>query len=105
MSDVSITVDAGVCRFKTVVAASLTEDGDVVYKIKSECPAIRELGKNAEPVSMLDAISVPINENGIYKMCGPYVLHAACPVPCAMVKASEVAMDLALKHDVSFRME
>ena len=105
MSDVSITVDAGVCRFKTVIAASLTEDGDVVYKIKSECPAIRDMGKNLRPVSMFDAISMPINDNEIYKMCGPYILHAACPVPCALVKASEVAMDLALKRDVSLKIE
>ncbi|MFA6679450.1 MAG: hypothetical protein WCR96_03040 [Candidatus Methanomethylophilaceae archaeon] len=105
MSDVSITIDAGVCRFKTVVNASMTEEGEIAYKIKSECPAIRELGKNLKPVSMFDAVAIPINENPIYKMCGPYIPHAACPVPCAMVKASEVAVDLALKRDVSFKIE
>lgn len=105
MSDVTITVEAGVCRFKTIISASADEEGSVQLKIKSECPAIRGLEKHLEPVSIFDAIATPINENPIYVMCGPYVQHAACPVPCALIKASEVAGDLGLKRDVSFKIE
>jgi hypothetical protein len=105
MSDVTITVDAGVCRFKTVVIASSDDEGNIKYKIKSECPAIRELGKNLKEIPVFDAIVTPISDNVIYKDYGKYVVHSACPVPCAIIKAAEVAGDLGLKRDVSFKME
>lgn len=105
MSDVKINVDAGVCRFKTVIAASLNDEMEVVFSIKSECPKVREFSKNVKPVSMMDAVAMPYKDNDIYNQCGNFLEHAACPVPCAMVKAAEAASDLALKKDVVFNFE
>lgn len=105
MSDAKVTVDAGVCRFKTVINASLNEEMEIVYKITSECPKVRELSKNLNPVPMFDAMAMPYCTNAIYVESGKYLEHAACPVPCAIIKASEAASDLALKKDVAFKIE
>ncbi len=105
MSDVTLNVDAGVCQFKTVVIASMDENMDITYKIKSACPAVREMAKDiTEPIPVFDAIAMPFVENAVYAKCGK-LAHAACPVPCAMIKAAEAAGELALKKPVSFTFE
>ena len=60
MGEVTVTVDAGVCRFKTVIIASMDEEMNITYKIKSECPKVREVGKTFGPVPMFDAIAMPL---------------------------------------------
>lgn len=101
MPEVEMKVDAGVCRFKTVIIANMDENMDITYKIKSECPAVRNMGKALEPLPVFDIIAMPHTENVVYKKCS-VLEHAACPVPCAMIKAAEVAGELALKREVSF---
>lgn len=105
MADSNMTVDAGVCRFKTVISAVMDDEGNIEYKIKSECPAVRKMAKELKPVPVFDAIAMPFAENVIYKEYGPNLEHAACPIPCAMIKAAEVAGDLCLKREVSFKYE
>jgi len=105
MPEVTLNVDAGVCQFKTVIIASMDDNMEITYKIKSGCPAVREMAKTlTEPIPVFDAIAMPFTENVIYKKCAN-LSHVACPVPCAMVKASEAAGELALKKPVSFTFE
>ena len=104
MPEVTLNVDAGVCRFKTVIITNMDDEMNITYKIKSECPAVRGMAKTLEPVSAMDAIAMPFTENVIYKKCEA-LSHAACPVPCAMIKAAEAAAELALKKNVSFTYE
>jgi hypothetical protein len=105
MTQVTETVDAGVCRFKTVIIADMDEEGNINYKLKSECPNIRKLAANLAPMPIMDIMTVPMVENPFFKACGPYVVHSACPIPSAMVKAAEVASDMALKRTVTFTFE
>ena len=105
MAEVKVDVDAGVCQFKTVVEATVDDEMNIVFKIKSGCPHVREFGKNLQPVPVFDAIATPFCDNVIYKEAGKYLAHVACPVPCAFIKASEVAGDLALKKNVSFDIQ
>lgn len=105
MADVTVTVDAGVCRFKTVIIATMDEEMNIVYKVKSECPKVREVGKTMEPIPLFEAIAMPFTENRIYKDYANNFEHVACPVPCALVKAAECAGEMALKKNVSFTIE
>ena len=105
MADVKVTVDAGVCQFKTIVNIEMDDEMNFVYKLVSGCPHVRELSKNLKPIPMFDAIATPFATNTIYVEAGKYLAHVACPVPCAMVKAAEVCGDLALKKNVTFTVE
>ena len=105
MTKVKVDVDAGVCQFKTVIEADADDEMNIVFKIKSGCPHVREFGKAFTSVPVFDAIATPFCDNAIYKEAGKYLAHVACPVPCAMVKASEAAGDLALKKNVTFTIE
>ncbi len=105
MADVQITVDAGVCRFKTVITAVMDDEMNITYKVKSECPAVREMAKNMRPIGIFEALAKPFPENVVYNEFGNYLEHSACPVPCALIKAAEVASDMALKKNVTFTIE
>ncbi len=104
MPEVTLNVDAGVCQFKTVIIATMDDEMNIVYKIKSACPAVREMAKDVGPIPLFEAIAMPFTENTIYKKCNA-LQHVACPVPCGMVKAAEAAGEMALKKPVSFQWE
>ena len=105
MADATVTVDAGVCRFKTVITAEMDEEMNITYKVKSECPAVREMAKSMRPVPLFEAIAMPFAENVIYKDFACNLQHVACPVPCALVKTAEVTGEMALKKEVSIKIE
>ena len=104
MADSTVTVDAGVCRFKTVITATMDDEMNIVFKIKSECPAVRNMAKEMGPVPLFEAMAMPFTENAIYKYAAK-LEHVACPVPCALVKTAEVTGDMALKKEVSIKIE
>jgi hypothetical protein len=104
MPEVTLNVDAGVCQFKTVIIANMDDEMNIVFKIKSACPAVREMAKDVGPIPLFEAIAMPFTENTIYKKCNA-LQHVACPVPCGMVKAAEAAGEMALKKPVSFQWE
>lgn len=63
----------------------------------------RRLGK----LEMKDILRGPIQENPVYEKAGKSGLHSSCPIPCALIKAAEVELGLALCRDIriSFSME
>ena len=75
MADVKITVEAGVCQFRTVVNIEMDEEMNFKYKLVSACPKVRELGKNMPAIPMFDAIATPFSENAIYAEAGKYLPH------------------------------
>ena len=100
-----VEVDPGVCKMKTVVVAKTADDFvSVKFDTESDCPHVRELGATVGNVDPYTAVSAPFPENQIYVAAGKCLPHAACPVPCAMVKAMEVAAGLGLKRDVSLKI-
>lgn len=96
-----VEVDPGVCKMKTVVTAKTADDFvSIKFDVESDCPHVRDLAAKIGDVDPYTAVSAPFPENQIYVCAGQTLPHAACPVPCAMVKAMEVASGLGLKRDV-----
>ncbi len=105
MPKTTVTVDAGVCKMRTKITAWSTEMGDVEYTIESDCPKILRLSWSVKPLNPFDVVEVPFKDNPVYLLASEELEHAACPVPCAIVKAIEVASGLGLKRDVSIKIE
>jgi hypothetical protein len=105
MSEVKLSVDAGVCRFKTKIHAVGADDFTVTFKIESDCPSVRKLAEALGAVDAMDAVSSKIIENGLMAKCSEYLPHPACVIPSALVKAVEVACDLGLKKNVTITFE
>ena len=103
MTEVEMNVDPGVCRFMTVIKAKCEDGMTVELDITSGCPAISKLGKEFKSIVSFEAVSMPLNSNPLFVECAKHVLHAACPVPVALVKVCEVAGDLGLKKDVTLK--
>ena len=105
MAETTLNVESGVCQFKTVIIANMDDEMNITYRIKSGCPMVREMAKAmTEPIPVFDIIAKPFCENVIYKKAEA-LEHVCCPVPSAIIKAAEVAGDLALKKNVTFTFE
>ena len=102
MSDAKINVDAGACRFRTTIQAAASDDMMTVkLTIVSDCPNVKKLASKIGDVDSMDAVASRILDNGLMRICSEFIPHPACPIPCALVKACEVAMDTAVKKDVT----
>lgn len=102
MSECTVTVHAGVCRRTTTIHAKSNDDMTVSVEIESDCPMVSK-----SPVPAIvpwDEVGTPMNQTVTYKWASENLSHAACPVPCAIVKAVEVAGDLGLKKDVTIEI-
>jgi hypothetical protein len=94
---------AGVCGFTTQVEATQSEDS-VQLAIRSECDAIQRMAAELTQVNPYKEISarraVPATLQAGIKFC----THAACPVPVGIIKAVEVAANLALPVDATIKV-
>ncbi|HIC90241.1 MAG TPA: hypothetical protein EYP04_12685 [Anaerolineae bacterium] len=58
------------------------------------------MGRELTQVSAFEEIFRQVGETTICKQASRHKLHAACPVPVGILKAIEVAAELALPADV-----
>lgn len=95
-----LDVKSGVCGFQTRIQATADDNYDVQLQISSDCALIGKLAQVLTQVSAFHEVGSPISETDTYQAASHCKLHAACPVPCGILKAVEVAAGLALPVDV-----
>ncbi len=100
----SVEVEAGVCGYTTSVTARKTEGYNVSVAIASECPHVSAIASEVAEVDALHQIGLRGGLPTVLETAYRHCVHAACPVPSALVKAIEVAAGLALPRDVSMRI-
>lgn len=100
MSECNIDVQPGVCRLKTIIKATTNDEWKVIFEIESDCPNVCKLAAKLGPLDPMKNINVKFSESDVYRAADETLPHTACPVPCALVKAIEVASDLGIKRDV-----
>ena len=95
----TVTVKAGICGRTTIVHAEENDDMTVKITLESDCPMVM---RNAVPDAIVpwDEVGLPMNQTTVYKWASENLAHAACHVPCAIIKSVEVAGGLGLKKDV-----
>lgn len=96
-------IHAGICGFNTTVQATM-EDDECVLMITSECPDIQRLAGALDRVDPLQEMSARRGPTKIMEVSRVHCRHAACPVPCGIVKAMEVAAGLALPADATIKV-
>ena len=100
MGECNIDVHPGVCKLKTNIKATLNDEWQVVFDVESDCPNVMKLAEMLGPMDPMKNICVKFSESDVYRGADDTIKHTACPVPCAMIKAIEVASDMGLKRDV-----
>lgn len=94
-----VTVEPGVCGFLSNVCARRKGKWSVSLEIRSECKHIKNLGDRLTNVTV-KGLFAPITGNPVNQAAEDAGCHASCPVPLAVIKAAEVAMEVALPRDV-----
>ncbi len=98
-------VSPGVCGLVTKITATADDAYNVALTVTSECPHIRQMAEQLVEVAILQEMRKPIHETSVYRAAGIARIHTSCPVPCAILKAVEVAAELALPADVHITIE
>ena len=97
---VQVNVDPGVCGFEWVIDAWQVETRVVEVAIReSKCRHIQQVAENLKKMT-LDELFAPIPRNPAFVFATEAGCHTSCPVPVAVLKAAEVAMEMALPKDV-----
>lgn len=101
--DVCVTVNPGICGFPCVIKAENLDSRKVALEISgSDCGQIKQLSKRLTRILLKDVLA-PISRNPVYALAEKSGCHLSCPVPVAVIKASEAAFGLALPREVQIR--
>jgi hypothetical protein len=96
MESVIVDVNSGICGFKCRINAERSEKRDVRIEItESDCGLIQKYSKLLNDISLKDLFT-PLTKNLIFVSAEQAGCHQACPVPVAVIKACEVAFEMAL---------
>lgn len=105
MDSVVVEVNPGICGFDCRVIAKPAKKRTIKISVKgSGCSMIQEVGNTLDEITMQD-LFVPLTKSKIFISAEKAGCHLACPIPMAIAKAAEVALELALPKDVSIRIE
>ena len=70
----------------------------------SECKQIQSLNERLSQLSLRE-LFMPLTQNPVYQAAQASGCHASCAIPCAVIKAVEVAMGMAVARQVRFSFE
>jgi len=104
-NDTCVTVDAGICGFAWRIKTWKIDNSAVGLEIsESECQQIRQFSERLNKLT-LQEIFAPLTRNPVYLAAEQAGCHPSCPAPAAVLKAAEVALQVALPRNVSIRFE
>jgi len=70
----------------------------------SDCQQIQKLAERLATLSMKEVFA-PLSRNPVYISAEKSGCHLSCAIPVAVIKAAEVALELALPQEVHIRFE
>ena len=104
-NDTCVTVNPGICGFTCHVKARKIEKKIVALEIaESECNQIQQFSGHLSKITLRE-LFVPVTKNPVYLSAEKSGCHPSCPIPVAVLKAAEVAMEMALPRDVMIQFE
>jgi hypothetical protein len=102
---VCVTVDPGICGFPCVIKARKTGPRQVSVDISgSDCEQIQRMSERLATLSIKELFT-PLSRNPVYAVAEKSGCHLSCAIPVAVVKAAEVALELALAQDIHIKFE
>ncbi len=100
-----VTVNAGICGYKSIITTEKNSQGTLDICFKTGCPNYKPLEESLTQVNPMTCLFAKIGEGEIYETFRAVCPHASCPVPSAVMKAIEVGYGFALVKDVEMKME
>jgi hypothetical protein len=103
--EVCVTAEPGICGFPCIIKARKMDARLVALEIaESDCDQIRRLSEQVTEISLKDLFA-PISRNPVYVWAEKSGCHLSCLVPAAVIKAAEVAMEMALPRAAHIRFK
>ena len=100
-----VSVDAGICGFTCRIKAWKIDKKAVGLEISdSECQQIQQFSELLGKLTLKE-VFMPVTRNPVYLTAEQSGCHPSCPIPAAVLKAAEVAMEMALPRDAFIRFE
>ena len=99
-----VAVDPGICGMHATIDVTDVGNQKVSVKITSDCEMVTKMGESLVEVDKWDVFKPPADSE-VYKCASECPLHAACPVPMAILKAIEIEAGLAAPKAVHIRYE
>ena len=96
-----VTVNPGICGFKTVINVVADENQSVNVSIESDCAAVKAMEAELKGLDGYTEVLGKFGTSKISETATKLCRHAACPVPSGIFKGVEVACSLALPAPVS----
>ena len=105
LTDTCAAVNAGICGFTCRIEARKIDKSAAGLEIsESECQQIQRFSGLVSKLTLRE-IFMPVTLNPVYLAAQQAGCHASCPIPMALLKTAEVAMEMALPREVSMRFE
>jgi hypothetical protein len=101
---VRVTVEPGICGLPCRIHARRESHWSVELAMQSDCQKMQRLAGHLKGITMRELLS-PVSGNPIFRLAEQEGCHPSCPVPVAIAKAAEVALELALPKEVTIRFE
>ncbi|HUX11630.1 MAG TPA: hypothetical protein VMW87_01305 [Spirochaetia bacterium] len=100
----TVTVDAGICGFKTVIRVTSGDSQHATVELRTSCPNIKPMESVPLEVDAYVECFAGIGESSIYETARTFCKHPGCPLPSGIIKGIEVACGLALPKDALIRV-
>lgn len=100
-----LIVDPGACGFTCEIEIQKVGKYQVTVNIQSKCKQINKLAQNVTEVDFLEIYRGSYGQNYISQSAARCKLHPSCVIPCALIKAIEAELGMAVKKDVVFTYE
>ena len=103
--DTCASVSAGICGFTCWIRAWKKDKRNVGLAVsESDCQQIQAFSDIVKSLTLKEVFT-PATRNPVYLAAVQSGCHASCPVPAAVLKAAEVALEMALPKDATIRFE
>ena len=99
-----VIVHPGICGFDAYIEVKASER-TLKLQIESECNNVKNLAGGLTEISKEDWMNTKDYANKIFKFVSGDIRHLSCPIPCAIMKAIEVELGMALKKDVEIKFK
>lgn len=97
-----VIVDPGVCGLTADIRAEAADMGEVNIAVETKCPMIAKLVEDLEqPVDAFEVLGMAGGDPLLEEARQGTRIHAACPTIAGIVKAVEVASQMALPRNAS----
>ncbi|NNG01480.1 MAG: hypothetical protein HKM93_18985 [Desulfobacteraceae bacterium] len=95
----------GVCGFVCIISATRINARTIALEISdTECRQIKQLSGQLTQMDLKE-LFMPLTKNPVYREAERAGCHPSCAIPCAVLKAAEVAMEMALPREVRITFE